>query len=145
VRFPAAAGRKITNNNLSEGEDSMSFPNGTLLALSGTQAQYVVLDGQTCLIPNPPTETNLFTPAAINQMQTVTTAQFNSMPAGPPLTNGASLATAQSAPGEPIYLLSWGQRCWIVSPQVFAAYGFDNSKIQVNPGVNSIPQGLNVV
>lgn len=123
----------------------MSYPNGTLLALSGTQAQYVVLDGQTCLIPNPPTEQNLFTQAAINQMKTVTQAEFNSMPAGPALTNGASLATAQSAPGEPIYLLSWGQRCWIVSPEVFSAYGFNNSKVQVNPGVNSIPQGLDVV
>ena len=123
----------------------MSFPNGTLLQVSGALAQYVVLDGQTCLIPNPQTELNLFTGTAISKMQMVTQAELDAIPAGPPLTNGASLATAQATPGEPIYLLSWGQRCWIVSPQVFSAYGFDNSKIQVNPGVNGIPQGLDVV
>src|SRR5436305_11730591 len=101
----------------------MSFPNGTLLQVTGNPAQYVVLDSQTCLIPNPPTELNLFTAAAIGKMKSVTKAELDSMPAGPPLTDGASLAKGQGE--RAVYLLSWGQRCWIISSQVFESYGFD--------------------
>ena len=123
----------------------MSFPNGTLLQVDNKPEQYVVLDSQTCWIPNLPTRDNLFTPAAVGKLKKVSQAEFDAIPAGPQLTPGASLATAKKAAGEPQWLLSWGQRCWIVSSQVFEAYGFDDSKLKTDPDVMRIPQGPDVV
>jgi hypothetical protein len=108
--------------------------NGMIVQVPGNDAQYLVLMGQTCLIPNPATVTNLFTTAAAANVVLITQSQFNSFPSGPALTDGASLAQLQGQPQ--FYLLTWGQACWIASVQVFTEYGFNPAMVQT---VTSLP------
>jgi hypothetical protein len=123
----------------------MSYANGTLLQVTGTAAIFLVLDGQTCLIPDPPTATNLFTPTALGNLQQISQADFTTLPAGPILTSGAALA--RGAGQSPVYLISWGQRCWISSFQVFENYGFNENTIQSTPVLvlNGFPQGVSLL
>lgn len=120
----------------------MLFPNGTLLQVTGKPAQYVVLDTHTCEVLAS-TERNLFTPAALSKVKQVSQKEFDSLPPGTPLTSDAVLVKGSE---DPVYLLSWSLRCWIVSHQVFGDYGFDYSKILVipDPVLSQFQRGPNI-
>ena len=117
---------------------STPITNGMIVQVTGSAAQYLVLMGQTCLIPDPATESNLFTAAALANILPINQWQFDAIPAGPPLTSGASLGNV----GPAIYLLTWGQACLIASPPVFTEYGFNPAN--VNPISTLPPLGMTI-
>jgi hypothetical protein len=120
---------------------STTLTNGMIVQVNGNPpppAQYLVLMGQTCLLPDPPTVENLFNQPSPPTM--ISSSDLASIPAGPPLTNGATLAKQEGQSA--VNLLSWGQACWIVSPQVFENYNFNWDAIQT---VSTLPpQGLDI-
>lgn len=68
-------------------------------------------------------------------------ADLESVPNGPPLSDGAVLVTAEG--GDKIYLVDRGVRRLIGSDQVFEKYGFNRKKIAVVPPLvlESVPAG----
>jgi hypothetical protein len=123
----------------------MSYPNGTLLHVTGNDAIYLMLDGQACWVPDLPTANNLFTTTALQNRQGISQADFSALVSGPTLTSGAALAQGVGQQG--IYLISWGQRCGISSSQVFENYGFNASMVQPTPVLvlNGFPQGVSLL
>lgn len=94
-------------------------------------------DGYRRWIPNPDTYNNLFR----DWTSVVVDLGTNLIAAGPALDDGAFLARA---PGTaPVYLVSNGQKRWIVSPATMDKYWFDWSKIRDVPlsALNAIPTG----
>ncbi|HSI63809.1 MAG TPA: hypothetical protein VLE43_11840 [Candidatus Saccharimonadia bacterium] len=66
---------------------------------------------------------------------------LESIPSGPPLSEGAVLVTAEG--GDKIYLVDRGVRRLIGSDQLFEKYGFNRKKIAVVPPLvlESVPAG----
>ncbi|MFL6260520.1 MAG: hypothetical protein ACJ76Y_12470 [Thermoanaerobaculia bacterium] len=118
---------------------STQITNGMIVQVSGAEAQYLILMGQACQLPDSTTITNLFTSAAAGNVIPILQSQLNAIPGGPPVTSGATLVQN----GAQVCLSSWGQLCWIVSPQVFGEYGFNWDNIQPAPA-QLPPQGLDI-
>jgi hypothetical protein len=106
-------------------------------AASGSAIYLIDDDGTKRLIPDPATYNNLF--RDWTGIKIVDPATISS---GPALTSGAYLAWDGVA-GDPIYLVSNGQKRHIVSPAVFDKFWFALNKVQTVPQstLNALPNG----
>lgn len=98
---------------------------------------YLVIGSQKQLIPDPPTYANLF-----GENQDIEEdVPLDFLQTGPPLSSGAILAKAPSAPE--IYLVTGGVKRLIPSPGVFKSYGFDATRVQTVPDatLEAMPTG----
>lgn len=68
-------------------------------------------------------------------------ADLESIPSGPPLSDGAVLVIAEG--GDKLYLVDRGVRRLIASDELFAKYGFNRKKVAVVPPLvlESVPAG----
>lgn len=88
-------------------------------------------------IPNPDTFNNLFPVDAPIINDSVTDEIYEETQ----LDDGAFLVRAAGT--DPVYLVSNGEKRWIVSPAVMAKYAFDSTKVQIYPAaaVNAMLTG----
>lgn len=119
--------------------------NGLIMRIPGQDAQYLIIGGYKCHIPNMETAYSLFVPN-----YTITPdPNLNDITTGNPITDGAVLAQAEGTPGK--YLISAppgplnAPICimGITTPAIFERYQFNNARVVVVPLVfiEGIPAG----
>jgi hypothetical protein len=104
----------------------------------GDPAIYLIDDdGTKRRIPDLTTYTNLFRDGTGIQAIDVST-----ITSGPDLTSGAYLAWDGVA-GDPVYLVTNGQKRWITSPAVFDKFWFNSSKVRIvaQNTLSALPNG----
>jgi hypothetical protein len=81
----------------------------------------------------------------LGNVRQISQSDLETLPAGPPLASGAVVVRGEEQLEQ--YLLSWGQRCWISSWDVFNAYGFNVDTVIYNLSLLVLckfPQGLDI-
>jgi hypothetical protein len=118
-----------------------SYPDGSLLQVTGNPAIYFLINGQLSLIPDPTTMQNLFGPTPPAPTQ-VSQSTLNSFPMGPPVTSGACIA-GTGGTGSQQWFLTWEQKLWITAAAL-PPYQFYEPNLQITPSLvlNLIPQGM---
>jgi hypothetical protein len=119
----------------------MSY-DGYRVQVTGQAQVYVVLNNQSCWIPDPTTYKNLWgTNTNITQL---TQALFDGIPSGTPLTSGAILARGNGTAA--IYLITWNQKLWVSSPETMDKYDFESGTLNDVPTIllSSITSGPNI-
>ena len=105
-----------------------TYDDGQLVQVSGTSPVYLIVLGEACWVPNPATFDNLFVQARWKQIQQISKTGFDTIPPGPPLTDGAYLAKVPTS--APQYLVSWGMANHISGPDAVQRYGFNEQALR---------------
>jgi hypothetical protein len=106
-------------------------------AAGGPDIYLIDDDGTKRHIPDPTTYNNLF-----RDWTGIKTVDPSTVTSGPDLTSGAYLAWA-GVDGDPIYLVTNGQKRHIASPAVFDKFWFASNKVQTVPQstLDALPNG----
>lgn len=116
--------------------------NGNLIQVSGSASVYLMIFGQACGIPDPPTAANLFGASWDSNVQQITQAQLNALFIGPTLTSGSCLVQPEN--NASIYLFTLGLLFGIAGPPIMDEYNFVSGTVFQIPAtvVQAMPQGF---
>jgi hypothetical protein len=121
------------------GPGPVSYPDGTLLKASGPQID-LIQGHERRWIPDPPTFN--YMGLDWNAVQTISDANWNAIPVGPPLPSRSD-GTLLKDSNPPVYVMQVGERRWIPDPATFNALGYNWGAIQyvLDADLNAIPLG----
>lgn len=119
-----------------------AFPNNGALVQTEGSPVCAIMFQQLIPLPNS-AAVSLYGSGFQSLVQIVTASQFNSLPLGQQLDDGACLVSAGGT-GAKIGLYTWGQFYWVLNPTIFDQYQFDWDAVVTTPAAvfDEMPQGF---